>query len=365
MKKLNVWLIVAASLLLAIAACNKDKKVKELDPAQAKVEIRNATQVITTNMDNMMATPAAMSLDFLAQLMDNKSWKSDLKNTLTQPGKITLSKVKNTFRLDAVGNPKNKEIGDFGEYRYNFTTGDFDLISPSTNKLKITYPANEQAYNTQQLNAEFLLDNLEYFFFVDPDGYEEQLPKKFNVSQKINNNTQMSGSYNATYNTSGTPTSVSSQMNMGVYAMQTSMSGSGVNYNTNMSFKESNKDLMGYDLKITYAANMEDVDKVNGYYLIAPLKVEGFMNMAAIENHMDQAYTTGNYDFNFLNSQIGLKLIQTEQNVQIGKIEFRLYTDPYDGEKYPSLAVIYSDGTFEWLENILESEGFKFKKARK
>lgn len=365
MKKLQLWLLITAGLLLAVTACNKDKKVKELDPAQAKVEIRNATQVITTNMDNMMLTPAAKSIDFLAQIMDNKNWKSNLKNTLSQPGKITLTKFKNTFRLDALGNVKNKEIGDFGEYRYNFSTGEFDLVTPSTNKLKLTYPADEQAFNAQQLNAEFLLDNLEYFVIVDPEGYEEQLPKKFNVSQKINNKTEMSGSYNATYNSAGNPTSVNSQMTMDVYSMQTSMSGSGVNYNTSLSFKENNKEMMGYDLKITYTSDMQEVDKINGYYLVSPLKIDGFINITAINNHMDQAYSSGNYDFNYLNSQLDLKLLQTEQNVQIGKIEFRLYTDPYDGEKYPELAVVYSDGTYEWLENILESEGYKFKKARK
>jgi len=65
-----------------------------------------------------------------------------------------------------------------------------------------------------------------------------------------------------------------------------------------------------------------------------------------------------------MNNQMSMALFHTVLNAKIGDLAFKLYTDPDYGDTYPSIAVVYADGTFEWLENIMGSNTFKFRKVR-
>jgi hypothetical protein len=79
---------------------------------------------------------------------------------------------------------------------------------------------------------------------------------------------------------------------------------------------------------------------------------------------MINAEETGNYDLNYLNGQMDLVLIHTGQNAKLGNVQFVMFTDLEYGESYPLLAVVYADGTSEWLENILDIE-MKYSRLRK
>ncbi|MBK9292342.1 MAG: hypothetical protein IPM52_12050 [Bacteroidetes bacterium] len=374
MKTTFFRLAVLLAAMLAIVSCNKDKKISELPADQAKVEIRNATQAVVTNMDAVLETPAAQSLMYMSELMDGKKAAANLRRQIEKPGRIHLALLMESFRdpsIKPIFSP-NKVEGEYGIYAYNFSTQTFDLVQSSTTKLEFSYPADDAAYMQMQNNAVLTIDNLVYKIITYDTkanrGVKEQeaVPVKADVTLKINNQTQMTASYNSTLTDSGTPTAVSASCNMADYSMNMSMSGSGVNYTTTESFKKGNDELMGHSLKITYTSDKEEVEKVTGYYLVKPLKFDGLIYPKAIDDHITQIEQQGgtNYDFNYLNSKIDIKVIQTELNGQIGKIQMKLYTDPDDGSKYPSLALVYNDGTYEWLDNILEGEGYKVLKFR-
>lgn len=365
---------VFVAVLLLLVSCDKDKKITELSTDQAKVEIRNATQAVTTNMETLMENPAAKALTYMSELMDGKNAAASLRKNFEKPGRFHLGEVMDALRDPSVRQtfPVTKVEGDYGIYAYNFSTETFDLIQSSTTKLEYRYPADDAARAQQQNNAVLTIDNLEYKIITYDTkasrGLKEQeaVPVKANVTLKVSNVTQMTATYNSTLTDNGTPTAVSASCTMGEYSMSASMSGSGVNYTTTESFKKGNDELMGHNIKITYTADKEEVEKVKGYYLVKPLKFDGQVYPKAIDDHIYQVEQSGgnNYDFNLLNSKIDVKVIQTELKAQIGKIQFKLYTDPDDGGKYPNLALVYKDGTYEWLEVILSGEGYKVLKFK-
>jgi hypothetical protein len=380
MSKTNfLSIFIFFAFALTFTACNKDdKKETELKAEDAKIELRNASQKITNDMTLMMETPPMKSLNFLSTLMEMEGLKQSLGNLLIQPGKHHLAEFKDLYRNDAAGNKSNLAIGDFGTYQFNYSIDDFELVEASENMLKLLYPADEIAYGNQQNNAELLISNIQTItieytetYFDEWSGtwvtetYEETLPTNANLNQKIDGTTQMSGSYSASFTEAGRPTSMNAQLSMAPYDFQMSLTGSGTKYNSGLSFKNNNITLMGYDAEITYASNMEDVEKISGNYLADPLKIEGFANVSAIDNHISQGEESGNFDLDFLNSQLDLELIQTGLNAVIGQIEFRMFTDPYDNTIYPVLAVIYSDGTYEWIDSILELDTYKLKRVKK
>lgn len=368
-------------LLLVIVSCNKDKdKVKELAPAEAKVEVRSASQQITTNMDQVMNTPGMQSINYLGTIMGFETWKSTLKQLVFQTENLSLGKVKDAFRTNAFGSNREDGVGEYGVYVYNFQTGEFDLTETSTSMLKLFFPASAAAESNETNNGEFIADNLLYttITYTDTywdeysqkwitDTYEEKVPTNIDLTLKVDNAVQATGNYSGSYSSNGTPTSINVSITMAPYTFVMGMSGSGTNYSTNLTFKQSGTELMGYDMDIAYSSNMETVDKISGYYHFSPLKVEGWANISAIDDHMTgvEEGTIANYDLDYLNSQISLKLFQTVLNATIGTLEFKMYTDPQYGDTYPMIAVIYSDGTFDWLENIMNDSSYKFGKHRK
>lgn len=371
-------LIKINALLFALAlfpvSCNKDKKPTELSTSEAKVEIRNATQAIQTNLEAMMETNAVKALVYLSELMDGKNAAASLRKHLEKPGRMHLGKVLDAFRDPSVKPlfTEHKAEGQYGIYAYNFTTQSFDFVQSSTTKLEYHYPSDDAARAQLQNNAILTLDNLVYKIITydtkTSRGLTEQeaVPVKANVTLKVNNATKMTANYNATLTDNGTPTAFGASCNMDDYSFSTSMSGSGTVYNTTQSLKKGNDVLMEHNLKITYTSNKEEVENATGYYSVKPLKLDGQIFPKAIDDHILQVEQSGgtHYDFNFLNSKIDIRVIQTEINGLIGKLQFKLYTDPDDGSKYPSLALVYQDGTYEWFEVILSGEGYKVLKFR-
>ncbi|MDD3742877.1 MAG: hypothetical protein PHX54_04555, partial [Lentimicrobiaceae bacterium] len=190
MKTKRNLMLFALFFVFALISCEDDKEesTKEIKPATAKVEFRNAAQEINADLDKMMNTLPMQSLSYLSDLLDG-DWEEKLKVSLFQSGKIHLAKVRDNFRLDASGNRDEIEVGDFGVYTFNFYLDEFQLTETSTTLLKIIYPANEQAYALKQNNAEFLLNNLKYTMITYTETwwddwdevwvtetYEEQVP---------------------------------------------------------------------------------------------------------------------------------------------------------------------------------------------
>lgn len=378
-KKMLTRLFVILFVFSLVSCQDDEEEIKEIAPETAKVEVRNASQEINVELNKVMSIPSMQSLSYLSGLMD-MAWQKKIQLTLFQSGKLHLAKIKDNFRLDASGNRNATEVGDYGIYTFNFELGDFELTEASTTQLQLNYPAGEQAHSMQQNNAVFVLDNLVYTHITYTetwydawdeawvtDTYEEDVPTNADLSLSVDGAALMSGNYHSELSNDGTPTKVNANLTSAPYQFQVELNGSGTNYNSKLSFKEGNTELMGYNLDIIYSSDMVDVEKLSGTYVVSPLKVQGSMNMAAIEARMeligDEATSA---DVEYLNTQLAMELHHTGLNAKLGDIKFKLFVDQEYDESYPELAVFYTDGSSDWLYEITGENGsFKRVKPRR
>lgn len=366
-QKLLAILVVASVLVMTAISCNK--KDDEMKAEDAKVEMKNSIQEINNKAFEVLAEPSVQSLAFLSQLMDIDIviGKSVINKINDQPGKIHLAKIKQAFMpRNSFKSANDLDDLNLGIYVYNFEIEDFTLEQESENIFKVTYPADETAYTNQENNAELLVENIELAMVVYTetyyDGwynewvtetYEEEVPVNFDATQKIDGVTTISGSYNAELNPNGFPTGASVTFNAASYEIDGSLSGNGQSFNTKHTSKKGGSTIMEHDIDIKYTSDMEDIEKLSGNYVLSPLKVEGSVKVKALNDLMDQYDETDDYNLKDLNAQIDLDLIQTSKGLKIGGIEFVTISHPFFGDM-PTLAIVYSDGSFDLLDEFFD-----------
>jgi hypothetical protein len=341
-------LLIFISLLLI--TCKADKE--ELSAEDAKIEIRAAGQTVQANMNEMMATPAMTSMVYLSELMNTGD---DWKSSISELEKYNLAGFNKLIR----DNLKNDEIDpeEGGEYTYNFLTEEFDLTDESLSYLILLYPADEEAMANQENNASLKLDDMEFveIEYTDEWGtYTELVLTQVNATSKIDNQTVMTCTYDATLNSEGMPLTTTITFAMDPYELSLTQTGSGVNYTSTASLKEDGDVLLSYNLTVKYTADQDDIEKINGNFQLTPLRFDGEINGAGMSN-------CGELDIDCMNENIDVEVIQTESNSIIGHIEFQLFYDEYWDESYAEPVIVYSDGTWEWLVDALgiELEGLK------
>ncbi len=340
-------LFVTASLLY-ISGCKKDPVNNPLTnmPAEtAKVEIRSASQEITGKMDEVMASQAATTLDFFANISNvgEEDWKTNLKPSLRGMEKLKPSNVKNIiksqFSLKNTNEPDPK-VG--GVYKYNYTTEDFDLINAGVSYLQFIFPADDEDFYSGGWNATMTITNYQYTLIE-----EEELPTMFEIELIAYSVECFAMTYSATFDADGAPTSMSVTINMPPYTITMSESVSGANYNSTFSFKENNTVIMSYNISVQLTTDKENIVKISGHYQVSPIRLEGFVNV------MDTDLCTEN-DIACMNNNISVAMIHTAYNQIIGRVEYRLFYDDIWDEYYPDLVIVYADDTWEWLADIFD-----------
>lgn len=379
--KTRYFITLFAILMIAVViSCEKTSTNNTITPEEAKVEIRAAAQQLTNEMDAMMNTPAMVTLTYLSELNDNASLKSTLKSLLKDPSRINYH---NLTHLRSIGdNPQSAQVNYMsnpGIYRFSFLLNDFELIEPSTSMIKLTFPANEQSYNNQLLDAELIATNLELTIinYTDRPGtglksagmisenYSDTVITKADVTMSIDLVQVMTATYQSELSSTGAPTSVVLAVTMAPYALTLDFHGSGVNYTLVTSLKLNNAEILGVNTNLVYTSDMSEVEQLSGSYLMPPLKFEGWINVKQLQDYTATIDSTQNYDIGFMNSLMNMTIYDTDLDAQLGSLIFQLYVDPDTGEKAPMLAVLYSDGSWEWLNAIISSGGSKSAIARK
>ncbi len=340
--------IIAVSML--VIACKKDE-IQEFTAEEAKVEIRSANQQIQNDMDEMMATEAATSLNSLMNLLNAPDdWKSSLKSPQSPLKQLNVAGISRFLRNNFPADLTTKNSQEGGLLVYDFDSAYFILVEPRED-LVFLYPADDNAYANRQNNAELTIADLQIIEieYTDEYGtYYEPVPVNAVVTLKVDNQTVMTLNYTATFNNEGLPLTMTIDMNMAPYRFTLNFSGSGATYTSVMSFTKGNEKLMGYDLTITYSANMELINKATGTIDLVPLRLKGDVKPELLENCPEN-------DIICMNNNINLQLIHTGENKIIGDIEFRIYYDDEWDEEYPEPVIVYSDGTWEYFFNIFDA----------
>jgi hypothetical protein len=365
----SMSVVTVMSLLLMISCDFITDNIsgnKTLPAEDAKVEIRSANQQIIENKDEMLNSPGMGSLVYLMELMSGEELKSVYKEKPIFNRAFTYSMFLNYFRGENALKSAvlDDDDGYYGIMEYNFYSGSFDLVQEHSSILQFNYPADDVALANQNNNAQLTISNLQFTEVVSYEEYwdyytesyiteetTEEVPTSAEVSLKVDGVEQLSADYTASYTNDGLPLSMSVGMNADDYVFSMNYSGSNTSYSTKMSHKAGKDELMGYDLKVTYTSEMEEIQKIEGYYLMAPLKFEGWINVYNMENsEMDD--DVSDEDLAYINSQIDIDVIHVDEKAKIGKLQYELYYDSDWDESYPMLAIVYDDGTSEWLEDV-------------
>jgi hypothetical protein len=345
---------------------------KVLTAEEAKVEIRSANQDLTVSRENMLQTKGFSSLMYFSELMESEdayAMKSaEFKVTWFKQG-LSYSNVFNYFR----GNNSLKsakvveEEGMYGYFVYNFSTGTFDLASESNNTLEFIYPADDAAKYSQQNNAQMTITNLQFEEIISyEDVYDynsgtyvqeettEQVPINADVVLKIDNSIELTADYKASYSNEGMPLTMDCDLESDGYKMKVEHREKALAYTAKVSVVMDSETLIDANMDVTYNADKSAVKTYKGYSIMNPLKFEGTVNAEAIENYTDEYEDAGTEpDLNFMNSQIDVEVFLYEDNAKIGYLAYYMYYDAEYGESVPALAIVYDDGTYEWLDEVM------------
>lgn len=372
MKKLFYRSLLIIGLSLTMISCDllpfNLSKPKPLDAKEAKVELRSANQTISGNMEDMLKAPGFSELYYLMVVM-NGNEKSSIVLSDFYSQNITYSKVLNLFRgkhgLKSMN--LNQEEGMYGIFEYDFSMGTFDIVEESSSVLQFSYPADEVAMSNNKNNAVLKIWDLKFDViqsYTEEYNYqtgkyeevetEEEVPISAQATLTVDGSKEMSAEYTAAYSSNGLPTKMEMELKSGDYSFKISFSGSSTKYKVKGSHKMGSELLMGYEADVEYTSDMETVKTIDGYYQITPLKFEGKINSNEIETYLiDCVENEIDPDLDYLNSQISVEVIQTEENALIGHLEFFMYTDDEYGYEEPMLAIVYEDGTYDWMEDVM------------
>jgi len=371
MKKMINRSLLIMGLSLVMLSCDllpfNLSKPKALEAEEAKVELRSANQTISGNMEDMLKAPGFSQLNYLMVIM-NGGEKSSIVLSDFYSQNITYTKVLNLFRgkHSFKSMNLNQEEGMYGIFEYDFSLETFELVSESSSVLQFTYPADEVAMSKKKNNAVLKIWNLEFDViqsYTEEYNYqtgkyeevetEEEVPISAEATLTIDGSEEMSAEYSAAYSSNGMPTKLEMELTSGDYSFKMSFTGSSTKYKVKGSQKMGSELLMGYEADIEYTADMETVKTLDGYYQVTPLKFEGKVNSNEIETYLIECEENETEpDLEYLNTQISVEVIQTEENALIGHLEFFMYTDEYGNEE-PLLAIVYKDGTYDWMEDVM------------
>jgi hypothetical protein len=362
--------ILVFSTIVACDMLGLDKIIapKEITADEAKVEIRAANQEMMTTKSAMLNASGFSTLHYFYELTTGESLKSaQIKPRSFINRHTTLTNVLNVFRKNnKFKSAKLEDDSNYGIFKYNFDMGEFELAEESNSVVEFHFPANETAKMNRQLNAVISITNLEFgevtseeeVYDWETNSYymektTEEIPVKADVALTENGTKTFTGDYTAQYTSEGFPTLMNMYAEAGEYSIEMKFSGTNIDYTTSFSEKIGSEEVMGYSFNVKYTSDMNDVETISGHYTMAPLKFEGDVQVANIQNEMDLGESSETIDLALVNSYMNVDVLQSDKNVKIGKVEFKKIDNPDEHVTDIQLVIVYSDGSYELAQDVL------------
>jgi hypothetical protein len=350
--KINLTLIVLFSLSVCVQ-CSLIGKEEFLASEEARLEVRSASQKASTNLDEARHIPSIQALNYLTDLLAVHTEKQ-LPILIDEP---FLRGPGHFFPLNILLHEEflqtfSPEIitDTHGLYKFNFLTGNFDLIDLEVDYLRYIFPANDNDKDSLKITASFTIEDVDYVEIETTIDKVLQVQKHitgFQASIFLNKRTQMMYSYHASFSHTGLPVDIDIEMSMSPYHLRMKQVGDKQYYYTTMSMTLDNNPLMSYLLNIRRDADTDAVEKLSGSFQLNHIEWEGTVYSSKIKLCDEQ-------DIDCVNDQFTITMSHSGSKRRIGKLEARLYYDSFSGEQYPELNLIYEDGSSDVLSEILE-----------
>jgi hypothetical protein len=216
MKKSNLFLSLGVILLSTIACdseldLDKDLKFSKLPVEEQKHKIEENGIQLVNSMEGLLETEAMATMANMISLSESDGYydapMQRLISDLRRGNKNAISNFDKQMRVSYV------ESDVWGEYSYNFETGEMEKTRTLVNKLIIHFPADSV---TTTNNAEITI-NYEESSVKVPES-EDYYPSKITFTMKVNSNVVMSASFNGSYYSDGSPEQVTQTLNIDSYS---------------------------------------------------------------------------------------------------------------------------------------------------
>ncbi|MDD2284533.1 MAG: hypothetical protein PHQ11_03935 [Paludibacter sp.] len=216
MKKTNLFLSLGLILLSTIACdseldLDKDLKFSKLPVEEQKQKIEeNGIQLVNT-MEGMLETEAMIAITNMIALSQPDEYyyapMQKLISDLKKGNKNAISNFDKQMRVSYV------DSDVWGEYSYNFQTGEMDKTKTLVNKLIMHFPADSI---TTTNNAEITV-NYEESSVKVPES-EDYYPSEITFTMKVNSKIVMSAKFNGSYYSDGSPKEVTQTLYIDSYS---------------------------------------------------------------------------------------------------------------------------------------------------
>jgi hypothetical protein len=216
MKKTNLFLSLGVILLSTIACdseldLDKELKFSKLPVEEQKQKIEENGIQLVNAMEGLLETEAMVAMTNMIALNESDGYydapMQKLISDLRRGNKNAISNFDKQMRVSYV------DSDVWGEYSYNFQTGEMDKTRTLVNKLIMHFPADSI---TTTNNAEITV-NYEESSVKVPES-EDYYPSKITFTMKVNSNVVMSASFNGSYYSDGSPEQVTQTLNIDSYS---------------------------------------------------------------------------------------------------------------------------------------------------
>ncbi len=351
-KQIILATLISSFSLLLFMSCEDDNDNDLLSPEEAKTEIRNTDESIATHINDMQNSKAVLTMEFFSELVnerqiDLKSFaeatiKKTPKQFFTKPGYFSSSLIK-SHKADDIDPTE-----DTGIYEYDFDKNEFVLIENYVDYLKFIFPADQEAFNKEENNAELRIDE----FIVIKDN-DDEIPIKIILKLTVDEEKLVSLDYNMQLGERyHMPVSGSAELVMPPYNIEVALSGTEPDFESSMNWSIDNTTLANYYLELTVDLEKETPELIDGNMQFVPIKFDGNVHALNIEEHIEDAENgNGDIDIDYLNEQLDIEVIHTDYNQVIGHLNFSVVFE--EDEPVLLITIVYQDDSWEYINEAM------------
>lgn len=298
MKKTNLFLSLGVILLSTIACdseldLDKELKFSKLPVEEQKQKIEENGIQLVNAMEGLLETEAMVAMTNMIALNESDGYYDapmrKLISDLRRGNKNAISNFDKQMRVSYV------DSDVWGEYSYNFQTGEMDKTRTLVNKLIMHFPADSI---TTTNNAEITV-NYEESSVKVPES-EDYYPSKITFTMKVNSNVVMSASFNGSYYSDGSPEQVTQTLNIDSYSWTAEVKNSKKKASESYEFKKGKTIILKSTAELNGKLTEEQLQ--NAFENGTP--EDAIENFAVYFQAMDIAIKGGTTDFEELAKEI-------------------------------------------------------------
>ncbi len=340
-KKIFALLLISAVLF---TACKKDED-KNLSTQDSKTTLTEAGNDINADLTEITNSDGAKSIIDIFNIINindpftgtNKSVKISKRHFPYLSKLIYIPRIER--KSGTFGDEKFDFDNNVGTYTWNAQYQNWDIQHGTPNdKIIINFPTEGSTTN----NAGLTINGyIEQEFTDDYDTWYQ--PTHINANLYVNQVKYVDVDFDAAYNSNGDPTSVNGTVFLKPFTLTASVEKSNNKITGRITLKKDNDTIIDINLTVSFLdATLEDVTIIEGYIQVGHIKLQGDVNVAALESLQAAPTVTQ------LNENINLSLY-TDTGNKIGDLEFisGLNNDV-------DLQIVFNDGTTELASHYFE-----------